>query len=280
MQETTISFPPASISRKLTAEKNGVKASFDLVTRSGATAEMVDETVRHYYHALACIQAGKTEATEAARTRTNYGMPPPWARVQIFGDIFIRVGDKNIPVNLNIFTEHTSAQDLLDLVAVHFGELTPALPGKAASAPLPAADPPAPPAPALPQSESGVRKGDIIVKGDLVSYATGATYTPQPGDRIAVRIVEVRAAWHPTGSTLFEFVSALKNGKPGRYANFELSFFTDNPAAMTSPQGKFLEPLHLHERKQNIQGDWWYIAEVVAKGDRVFFNPVGWVAIS
>ncbi len=89
--------------------------------RTGATAEMVEETIRHFKHAIYCVARGHDKTSDDVPSRNKYAdkLEHGQARVSVWTrNSFAPVPDFDneeiYKVPVNIFNEYTHAQDLID----------------------------------------------------------------------------------------------------------------------------------------------------------------------
>lgn len=104
---------------------NQQKVKFNITSRSGATPEMVQETVLHFCYGLTQAILGEPPVVgDEWRTRTNYftetaeGFPlPEQARVNIYADnILIPTSIGMVKISVNVCDEYTSALALITAI--------------------------------------------------------------------------------------------------------------------------------------------------------------------
>lgn len=104
-------------------EGGGGYAKTCVTAREGATVEMVADTQRHFIHAVKVLEVGLTHAAESATNRAAYeeNTTHEEARVVMWGQAAVLVAPVEISgltvlaVSINVVTEYTSAQEIIDL---------------------------------------------------------------------------------------------------------------------------------------------------------------------
>jgi hypothetical protein len=104
-------------SREQYRNDSGLVVTFTTTVREGATAEMVNETKRHFLEAAKAVYEFRAIASTDEKWSKRTDWNPPQAphgepRVNIFGDVVVTLGTGKVTVSVNKFTEYTSAFDM------------------------------------------------------------------------------------------------------------------------------------------------------------------------
>lgn len=111
-------FNPCTVSIKLEGNGNTVVYS----SRDGVSQTIIDETLNHLFTAVEALQNGMFELDEQWSKRTPVESPATHGEAMVTcfmtNPIMVQSGKRVVPVSVNVFTETTSAQDLLNHVSI------------------------------------------------------------------------------------------------------------------------------------------------------------------
>lgn len=257
------------------ADRNG---KITYTYREGATPEMLQETMRHYKHAVAILAAGgKHSADSCPKERADYGACD-YPRVEIFGDIWVRADNGVLyPFTINICNEYTTADMLINAA----WEFIDALGGtEALEAMFPHMETPRRivniaenniPTPEQSAQEWADNKAKVESTSDsgtlnLGQYDNEKDYRDYHGKVVSFIACKIQRKFYPnTGKPYFEAYGYYK-GNPSKYPIYGLqinpdSEYTKQPVKdfVANISTELVTPLRI-------------VCYVNVKGDKTYFN--------
>lgn len=271
--------------------------TFCLVVREGATAEMVKETMAHYFHAVSFIRDPESQANleslAAIPDRTKYDTHHhSYTRVCIWGDVMALFKGKEKTVSINTCNEYTTALDLIHSVETMFDgmlayaiafpapvtpENSPSQNGQsqaqettspqintASQSQLPQN---APMPPTVPNNGTSELYGYQFM-GSWDSKQQD-TYRAYDKEVILFEVAKIAVAYEKnTGAKMFEPYGFFR-GKASQYPAYGLKIYGDNENT-PPPVSAFLNTI-----QKEADGHWLYAVRVAVKGEKVYLNIAG-----
>jgi hypothetical protein len=251
-------------SREQYRSDSGLVVTFTTTVREGATADMVNETKRHFLEAAKALYEfraiASTDEKWSKRTDWNPAQAPHGEpRVNIFGDVVVALGTGKVTVSMNKFTEYTTAFDMARHCLMVAECIKLPMNGHASSTPPAVPTPAATPAPqAGGQSDSGTPHFEQFPQNAEARAAFGMEYAGKVVSFTARKIEKKFDA--NTGDPEWQFFEIPTHQYP--MVRSTAQYIRDD-ATKT----------YLPKLPNTIEGEWRVVCYVNKKADgKVYFN--------